>query len=261
MLLLRSQQRRTLLGPSYIDTITPAWVAQVVTDGGSVSGAQQARVSAMVEAIDTAGIWAKLDRFWLFAAEDQFQALRDVKALALATKTGAPTWVASQGYTGNIGATAYIGTGFNPTTAAELHSQTSCSFGVYARTALGSGTTAATFGAYDATYASRLYPWYTDNNLYWTINGVGGAYAHPSPTSGQYILSANGSGSAIYHNGSSAATGAAPAGLANQPFLAGYASTVEHAVVYIGGFLTAGEVATLDAAVNAYMTSLGTNVY
>lgn len=256
MLLLKRHQAH------YVDAVTPPWVAAVVLAGGSVSAAQQARVKALGKSLKGSGIWSKLDRLWLHAAEDEFQATIDIVANATASKVGTPTFTASQGYTGNAGGTSFIDSGFNPTTAGGKHSQASSSFGVYTRTNIAAAGSNASIGAFDGTYVTRLYPRFTDGNCYWTVNGVGNATAALLPTQGMYAVSADSAQADFYKNGAhiQTAVGGA-AGLANVDFWIGYTSDDQHAISFIGGFLTAAEIAQLTVACNAYMTSLGTNVF
>ena len=78
---------------------TTAWVAEVVSNGGTVSAGRQTIVNDLIAGLKADGIWAKLDRLWLFAAEDQPSALTDLVGLTLATAVNSPTFTADEGYT------------------------------------------------------------------------------------------------------------------------------------------------------------------
>ena len=80
---------------------TTAWVAEVVSNGGTVSAGRQTIVNDLIAGLKADGVWIKLDRLWLFAAEDQPSALTDLVGLTLATAVNSPTFTADEGYTSN----------------------------------------------------------------------------------------------------------------------------------------------------------------
>src|SRR5215475_3606794 len=95
-----------ILMPAYVipagglDAATTAWVAQVVTNGGSVSSGRQTLVDNFIVGAKADGFWTKLDRLWFHWAENQPQALTDMIALTLATAVNSPTFTVDRGYTG-----------------------------------------------------------------------------------------------------------------------------------------------------------------
>jgi hypothetical protein len=112
-----------------LDAATAAWVAAVVGDGGTVSAGRRLLVDALILGLKADGVFSKLDRLWLFAAENSQSALRDIIATAAATATSSPLFQADRGYTGDSG--GFVNTNFVPHTAGGLYSQDSASLGYW----------------------------------------------------------------------------------------------------------------------------------
>ena len=98
------------------DADTLAWQAAVIAAGGSVSAARRDLVDALILSLKSSGVWSRLDRLWLHAAENSAQGLVDLKGASGATAVNAPTFTANRGFQGN-GTTSYLNTNFNPGTA------------------------------------------------------------------------------------------------------------------------------------------------
>ena len=94
------QLYRDYVEPLMPDAATIAWVNQVVTNGGTVSAGRQTLVDNLIVGLKADGIWTKLERLWLFAAENTISALTDLVGLTLATANNSPTFTADVGYTG-----------------------------------------------------------------------------------------------------------------------------------------------------------------
>ncbi|MEI6204900.1 MAG: hypothetical protein WCP68_23385 [Enhydrobacter sp.] len=77
-----------------------AWADAVQGAGGFVTGSQRRRVAALIRSLKAAGVWPLLDRLWLFAAENNVQALIDLKAIATATLVNSPTGLHDSGRCG-----------------------------------------------------------------------------------------------------------------------------------------------------------------
>jgi hypothetical protein len=116
-----------------------AWQSAVVAKGGTVSTSQFASVDQLTTSLKSAGVWALLDRLWLFAAENAAQALTDIVASASATAVNSPTFTVGRGYQGN-GTSSYIDSGFNIAVGTPHFTITSCSWSTWVETA---GTGAA----------------------------------------------------------------------------------------------------------------------
>src|SRR5215813_10721680 len=99
-----------------VDSATSAWINAVVLNGGSVSRQRAMLVDDLIVGLKADGIWTKLDRLWLFAAENAKTALTDLVGLTLATAVSSPTFTIDKGYAGN-GTSSYIDTGFNTSTS------------------------------------------------------------------------------------------------------------------------------------------------
>lgn len=89
----------------------------------------------LVRDLKSAGVWDKLDLFYVFATngDSDFATLNwKTPASFQATKVNAPTFTSLEGFTGD-GATSYLNTNWNPTDNGLNYVQNSASFGFYAR--------------------------------------------------------------------------------------------------------------------------------
>ncbi len=100
------------------------------------TNARKALIDALVGSLKTAGVWAKLDALYLFAAADAQAARQNwVQDLYNATAVSSPTFTSDRGYTGD-GAASYVDSNFNPSTAvAAKFVRDSAYFGFWSRTA------------------------------------------------------------------------------------------------------------------------------
>lgn len=90
-------------------------------------------LNVMVKRLKDVGIWNELDRFWVYATEQQEHARIDIKNLQSHTEVNNPVWIANQGYNSN-GSTSYIDTNYNASIDSDNYTLNSASFGVYSRT-------------------------------------------------------------------------------------------------------------------------------
>lgn len=206
-----------------------------------------------------AGVLPKLDALYLHAAADAQAARQNlVRDAYNLTEVNAPTFTADRGYTGN-GSTAQLNTGFNPATAAGRFSLNSASQFVWVRT----GTSATTIDI--GNFSSRICPSDGSGQLSVRPNN-GGA---PGVDAGQTAtgLSAwsrnNATHFDTYKNGALIANKAlASANVDSVAFTllsqagAAYSARQISATGW-GAALTAGEMAALHAALNAYLTAVG----
>lgn len=101
---------------------TLAWAAAVVSAGGTVSSARRNLITNLISGLKADGLWSKLDRLWLFAAENSQSALIDLVSTSTASLVATnPTFTADEGYTGN--ASGYIDTNFNATSGTPKFTQ------------------------------------------------------------------------------------------------------------------------------------------
>lgn len=263
-------------GPSY-DASALLWKAAVVAAGGTVSDARLAIVSTLITGLKADSLWTSLDRLWLFAAENSTSALIDLKGLSTATAINSPTFTADQGYAGN-GTTNYIRTGYIPNTHGVNYTQNSGAMSCYVRN---NRTTTVglpyIFGAEEANNVRSSYLILAPaTNAYSNVNGSGVNNIVLATTQGQHVIVRSGSGTTnqtYYINGLSqvyagrSATSDTPTtyeiyvGANNRTGSAlGYTAD-QFATFSIGAALDATQASNLSSRINAYMTSLGTNVY
>jgi hypothetical protein len=257
--------RKALLLPS-LDKDAAAWVASVRTAGASVSDVQKRRVSALVSYLKSAGVWSLLDRLWLFAAENATQALTDLVARATATAVNSPTFTANRGYRGN-GSSAYVNTGFNPTSGSPHYTQNAAHWGLWVETAQGTAT--MRLGGQDSSGVTEMAGTAAASTLYsYGVNQASGASSGVSNTAlGSFHFVRTGA-SAIqaYHNGAQSATATnASIAIPNNNLFALAGNNAGTAFsptdgrlsgIYAGGALTGTQVAAFHAALRAYMTAV-----
>jgi len=259
------------------DAATNAWVTAVIAAGGIVSATEKRNVNTLVLCLKSNSLFSLIDRMWLFASENTFQAGIDIVNLGTLTVHGTPTFAAGQGYTGDE-LTAYFDSGWIPSSAGGHLTQNSASWGVYNRSArgIGAGNTDDSLGAQGTTIT-----WNIENTAY---NGGNGSASidddNASPltlatpnSSGLWIASRTGATARVlYRNGSggsSTSDAQASSGLPNRSiFILGrnsgspdHLSADQLAVVFWGAGLNSTQAGNMAACVNAYMTALGTNVY
>jgi len=180
------------------DPATTAWVNAVISDGGTVSAGRRTLINNLIVDLKASTIWTKLDRLWLWAAENTQSALRDLVATALAANaSGTPTFTADDGYTmsGVVGIT----TNFNPATAGGLYTQNSAHVSFWAFDtptvnvqAIGNGATRV-----------AIYPSFTGNVFMKVNDNSGDAFATANPT-GFYLANRSSSTARTgYINGTS----------------------------------------------------------
>jgi hypothetical protein len=99
---------------SYLDPDAYLWHRSA----GAVSDTRIGLVNDLIVGLKADGVWTKLDRLWLFAAENQGSALVDLKARTTATAVASPTFTADRGYQSTNILTQYINTNYNLSTQA-----------------------------------------------------------------------------------------------------------------------------------------------
>lgn len=98
------------------------------------------QINALVKALKTAGVWAKLDCLYLLAAHDAQAARLNWKSSNYdLTLINSPVFTLDRGYQGD-GTTSRLGSGFNPVTAGGLFSLNNASLFHWSLTAAGGGT-------------------------------------------------------------------------------------------------------------------------
>lgn len=243
------------------DAATTAWVAAVVSAGGTVSDARKVLVDDLIAGLKTDSIWTKLDRLWLFAAENAASALTDLVVPASATAVNTPTFTTDRGYAGD-GATSYINLAFNPNTGSPNFTQNSADIIVWSNTA---GAVSFDLIGTSADGSGSIYPRYADNHRYYNVCGA--QQQSPGTNSdGSGLLVATRTGanaSALYRNGSSEYTGVeASASLVNAINWRACggtlgSSTGQCSAAGLGGGLSATDQSNLYSRIRTYMTAVG----
>lgn len=223
-----------------------------------------AEISTLVSALLVAGLWQKLDAFYMLAAHDvQAARLNWIADLYNLTAVNAPAFLADRGYAGN-GTSSHLDTGFNPATAISPHfTQNAASIGAWSLT--NQQGSSALMGGVSTGGQSYLLPWAGDGNMYVTLNRAGDT-SRPSVghSLGLFSASRTSFGSFTSHvNGASAVVspvGSAAPGSGN--FYIGARNAQQFtsrriAFAFIGGGLADGEVASLHAAVRSYLLAVG----
>jgi hypothetical protein len=247
-----------------LDAATIAWISAVVAAGGSVSAPRQTIVNNLIVGLKADGIFTKLDRLWLHAAENSQSALTDLIADQAATPSGSPTFTADQGYTFD-GAATFIDTNFNPSTAGGNFVQDSAHMSTWP-TAV-TAATWAQFGNFVVTQGIEL-PWATDR---WFMYINDGSQVNTGVLTGvgHICLTRTAAGArALYANGGAAAysdaagsTGVASAnlyiGAINNAGALIHVNTGQIALTSIGGGLNATENGNFYNRLRTYMTAVG----
>ena len=242
-----------------------AWISAVILAGGSVSAGRETLVRALIAGLQADGVWAKLDRLWLFAAENSQSALIDIVAAATATATNSPTHTADKGYAGN-GSNAYVHSNLANNWGGGNFSQNSACFFAWNNTA------GADTGALAGTALERIcsiVPQYTDNNCYGSITNHSGSFdwsfTNDPAAIGLYVNNrTSASATTIDINGVEKASGSvASTALSAQPFTAllalagGNWSSRQCSIMGLGGGLSGGERTALNTRLATYMAALG----
>jgi hypothetical protein len=223
---------------------------------------RKALYAGLIDSLVAAGIWAKLDALYVFAADSEANALVNLRQGAFAaTKGGTPTFTVDRGFTG--GTNDYLDTNFNPTTAvgAQFTRDSACLF-AWSRTA---GQVGAPIIGMAASSNNYIYPRFTDNVSYNRTNRGTSSSTYAS-TDGAGLRSSNRSASnatQCYHQGAQVDTDTdASTALVNNNFVILQANgsawyTGECAAAGFGASLDATEQDALYDILQTYMTAVG----
>lgn len=219
-------------------------------------------IQDLVSGLTSDGVFAKLDRLWVFAQATEALALVDLIVSASATAVNSPTFTANRGYTGN-GSTQYIDSNVTDTTTGLQYARDSaCIFG-WNNTA---GQEAVPFFGVDhvGIDVTTAYPEFTDGNAYFDVNDSGSQNAGAwDGRTGLYLMNRTASNSQTYDaNGAQIGTSvAASVALSGDKFvfLKGreLLSSRQICCGGFGGGLTAGDRTNLYTRLRTYMTAVG----
>ncbi len=153
------------VGVADSDADVTRWMVQARSNGGSVSIARRNVVHNLITSLKADGIWTKLDRLWLFAAENTGSALTDIVAGGLATAVNTPTFAADLGYTGNA-SNMQIDSNFDPSSGSPQYVRDSACLFAWDNT--GTSQTGAIVGR-DGGANTRIIP-ISGANTFFAIN-------------------------------------------------------------------------------------------
>jgi hypothetical protein len=231
-----------------------------ITDPGTT---RKGHYATLIDAIVTAGVWAKLDCLWILAADIAGNAHVNLKAATFTlTLQSTPTFETDRGYTGN-GTSTWLKTGYTPSTAGGVLTLNSASFGIWFRT----DPAGANWLGGDQGTANqfRLNRNKTLERLAGSINDTGQVEKTTVP-SATGLLAINRSASTaiqLYMNGSSVATDTdVSTALCARELMLGQVPGAGGAVnqlsaAFIGGSLDATENAAVNTNLATYMTAVG----
>ena len=233
-------------------------------------GARKQLYAALINSLVWAGVWAKLDVLCVLAAVDAATALTNLKSASFApTAVSSPTFTADRGYAGD-GAASYLDTNFNMSTAGGNFTQNSNSYGFYNRTdepagggnLVDMGTNVGAAGCFIRDSNG------SQNFIGLDLGSTAISVSNAVNTVGHYAVSRTASNAwAAYRDGASIGTETATPGalqninmtvcaLNNNGSMTQFKPN-QYADYFIGGGLTAGEMAALNSALQAYRTAVG----
>lgn len=228
----------------------------------TLAAATVSPLQTLINGLTSDGVFAKLDRLWVFAQATEAAALVDLVAGATATAVNSPTFTANVGYTGSSGGGAYISSNYDPSVNAVNYSRDSACFFAWNNTSSPSDFNPLCGQGGGAT-DTRIYPIYAgDSKLHWGVNGDTAGTASPPGSTGLYLCNRTVSTTeTIDINGSQfdsqAVASVAPAVGSFQCFREGAASNYQGCAFGFGGGLTAGDRTNIYNRLRTYMTAVG----
>lgn len=163
-----------------------AYLSAIVTQSPNYVAAYTIAICGLV----TDGVFAKLDCGWLFKAHEAATALLSITLSAnCVTSSSGATFTADVGYAGN-GSTTYVDTGFNPSSATTpKYVQNDGS--IFVRSSSSGQSAGGAFGYVGGSgSAAFIYPRYTDDNFYGSVNSLTGLAGVASITDGSGLFTA-----------------------------------------------------------------------
>lgn len=130
--------------------------------------------NTMIVGMKADGNFSLLDRFWIFATEQQQHARVSVAnpGSTNITEANAPTWTANQGYTGN-GTTSYLDLNYTPSSQGVNYLLSNSAVMCYSRTSVAAGTVIET-GGRDAADGLLLGTYFTGGFIRYRGNALAG---------------------------------------------------------------------------------------
>src|SRR5262245_24255328 len=232
---------------------------------------RKALINACIKSLKDAGVWSKLDAFYVFAAADSQAAKINWKNPGTynASEVSSPSFTADSGYTGN-GTSSYLNTGFTPSTASSPNFVQNSAHVSARNRVSGAGSNSDRLVGIDSsgTVGNRvlLIPRIGSAQFFGAVNENSSLTPANTNKDGHFVVNRSGANDKqLYRNGASVTTSSAnaSAGVNNSQLtlLADGVnpdfSVLQIASASIGSSLSSTEVAALYAAELAYMNAVG----
>lgn len=224
---------------------TLAWVAAV--GSSNVTTIRKTLVNNLISGLKGDAVWTKLDRLWVFAAENAASAVVDLVGHYSATVVGSPTFTTDRSYSGFSNAN-YLNTKYSPSTSSVALTSTSshCSAWIITDESAAAGKTPDCLGASISTPAFHKFgiEYVVDDKL--TYNRQCEA-SSTSSTTWSKTLDTSTTGWQSYSARTRAASLSAGGTLVRVRFVAaasGAAMAVDHCSIGIQGSATAPSMVT-----------------
>ena len=250
---------------SLYDAASEALFTRMAALSESPSAPRRVIIDTAIVADKAKSFWTdKYDAFWLLAAHGNDSALLNILADEYNLQlVSTPAFETDRGYTGN-GSSHGLNSLLNLRTGTEKFTQTSCSIGIYIRSA--GQSVGWDCGCFDGATAAYLSVRFTDDKNYYTLLGAGYNKAN-TDASGMWIITRDGGTLIVYKNGVQFdAKSAAPAAIPNEVFKILHGGSAnwsarQVALSFIAEHMTAQNVADFQTIwVDGYLNSIGAKV-
>jgi hypothetical protein len=227
------------------------------------SAARQNVYATLIDALVSAGVWAKLDALFLYASADSATSLTNLVQEPhrgfLDVSTGAPTFTVDRGWSAN-GAAGFtsVNTNFNPSTAGGNYTQNDAMLCAWQAGVTQENAALITNTLNDS--KSEIFPRWSDGKTYWAINGNGTEIASTAPANGSGFWLAQRTGTSaceIHNNDILIGTSSNASAALDNSFIVVNPVANTAACLGIGGSLSADQQTAFYNAVHAYMISVG----
>lgn len=231
---------------------------------------RKGHINTLIVALKAAGVWAKLDLFYMLAAHSAAPARINWKSPGTydLSVQGTPVFTTDRGYHGTGGYYDYLDTGWTAADGVQFQ-QNDAHFAAWNRTDRAADATILFGNANGSGDQVRLYPFYGTDQCYARVNDGGADVANAGGSDGFFLASRTASNSrSIYRNGSLLGTlsdASAARQATTRVFLFGRndananidnQTTDEIAMLAFGANVASAQ-AAYYAAVAAYMTAVG----
>jgi hypothetical protein len=257
--------RRVLLGGG----VNPVAAALFARMSPAPTAARQALMSSLIGSLQTSGVWASLDAFYVLANfSTQAASLNWISTqYSPLVAINAPTFTTDQGYAGN-GTSSYLQTSFNPSSPGIKFAQNNCSLFARSNTNLrqDSGSCVGNASTFGTGPGANINPWNMSlNNGSYALNTPNINQLVPTSAKGLFSTTRSGSSSfSVYEDvsllGSITSASATPY---NATFSicaangANFYTTRQISIAGWGSYLSGTQVSALSSAITTYLSAIG----